>query len=74
MQQVTPMITSHWATVRDGQVELVGAVPLPEGAKLLVTIFSDDEERSFWYKAQELSMKSVWDNPEDDVYAELLKK
>jgi hypothetical protein len=68
------MMTSHWATVRDGQVKLVDPVPLPEGAKLLITILSEDDERSFWYKTQELSMKSVWDNPEDDVYAELLKE
>ena len=27
----------------------------------------------FWLKASESSLKAIWDNPEDDVYAELLK-
>lgn len=31
---------------------------------------ADDDE--FWLKASELSLNLIWDNPEDDVYAELL--
>jgi putative addiction module component (TIGR02574 family) len=30
---------------------------------------SDD----FWLKASELSLNLIWDNPEDDIYAELLE-
>lgn len=32
-------------------------------------IFSDD----FWLEAGEPSLDAVWDNPDDDIYAELLK-
>ena len=32
---------------------------------------SDDK---FWQSASEESLKEIWDNEEDDVYAELLKK
>jgi len=27
----------------------------------------------FWLKTSEPALKAIWDNPEDDVYAELLK-
>jgi hypothetical protein len=37
-------------------------------------VLSDEDEKSFWTKAQEGSMKPVWDNPEDDIYRELLKE
>lgn len=30
---------------------------------------SDD----FWLKASEPSLNAIWDNPEDDIYAELLE-
>ena len=32
-----------------------------------------DEDREFWLLASIPAMKEIWDNPEDDVYAELLK-
>jgi hypothetical protein len=34
----------------------------------------DDEERNAWLKASEQSLMATWDNPEDDVYNELLQK
>lgn len=27
----------------------------------------------FWLNASEVSLNAIWDNPEDDVYAELLE-
>jgi hypothetical protein len=44
---------------------------LPEGAKVLVTVLPD-EEAEFWLQASQTSLDSVWDNTEDDVYAQLL--
>jgi len=32
---------------------------------------TDDDE--FWLRASESSLKLIWDNPEDDVFAELLE-
>lgn len=65
------MLNTIWATVQDGRIELAEAVNLPEGARLLVTLLPDDEA-SFWSRASETSLDAVWDNTEDDVYAQLL--
>nr|WP_039738464.1 hypothetical protein [Hassalia byssoidea] len=43
-----------------------------EGAKVLVTLLPDDEA-DFWLKTSQ-SLDAVWDNTEDDVYAQLLEK
>lgn len=32
------------------------------------------EDRNFWLEASESSLNEIWDNEEDDVYAELLEK
>jgi hypothetical protein len=34
------------------------------------TLATEDDE--FWLKASEPSLNLIWDNPEDDIYAELL--
>jgi len=61
------------AVVRNGRVDLQEPGELPEGARLLVTILTD-EERDFWLRASETSLADIWDNAEDDVYAELLEE
>ena len=67
------MLKTLWATVRDGKVELLDTTDLPEGSRLLVTLLPDaDEEAEFWLQASQRSLDAVWDNDEDDVYAELL--
>ncbi|MCX6935951.1 MAG: plasmid stability protein [Verrucomicrobia bacterium] len=35
---------------------------------------TEPKERQVWLDASEQSLMRVWDNPEDDVYNELLKK
>jgi len=30
------------------------------------------EERAFWLAASESALRRIWDNPDDDVYAQLL--
>lgn len=65
------MLTSFWGVIRDGKIEPQEAQSLPEGARVLVTVLKD-EDASFWNKLSEESLKAVWDNSEDDVYAELL--
>lgn len=47
--------------------------PLPEGTRILVTMISEDELKH-WQDASQVVAKQIWDNQEDDVYAELLKK
>lgn len=65
------MLKTLWATVRQGKIELLDSAELPEGVRVLVTLLPDDEP-AFWLKASQTSLNAVWDNTEDDVYAELL--
>lgn len=61
------------AIVREGKIEPLEQVDLPEGSKALVTLLPDDEAE-FWLQASQASLDAIWDNPEDDVYAQLLKE
>ena len=65
------MLKTLWATVRQGKIELLELSELPEGAKVLVTLLPD-EEAEFWLQASQTSLDRVWDNTEDDVYAQVL--
>jgi hypothetical protein len=60
------------AIVREGRIELLEKVEIPEGTEVIITPLLD--ERDFWLNASESSLDSVWDNTEDEVYAELLEK
>jgi hypothetical protein len=66
------MLNTIRAIVRRGKIELLEKVDIPEGTEVLVTPLIDESD--FWLKASESSLDSVWDNSEDDVYAELLEK
>ena len=66
------MLNTIHAVVRDGKIELLEPVTLPDGAYVLVTVLQEDE-REFWQQASESAIRRVWDNAEDDIYAELLK-
>jgi len=57
--------------VREGHIQLLEAVNLPEGARLLVMF---QHEADFWLGASQASLDEVWVHPEDDVYAELLEE
>lgn len=65
------MLNSVWAKIHNGHIELDEAMELPEGAKVLVTVITD-EESNFWQNASESSLAGVWSGAEDDVYAQLL--
>ncbi|MFN6481388.1 MULTISPECIES: hypothetical protein [unclassified Nostoc] len=67
----TDMLKTLWATVREGKIELLESEELPEGTRVLVTLLPDDETE-FWLQTSQTSLLSVWDNTEDDVYAQLL--
>ncbi|PYS81144.1 MAG: hypothetical protein DMF67_17920 [Acidobacteria bacterium] len=60
------------AVVRDGRIELPEDVEIPEGTEVLITPLVDEPD--FWLSASQSALDSVWDNSEDDVYAELLEK
>jgi len=61
------------AIIHEGKIEPLEQVDLPEGSKVLVTLLADDEA-DFWLQASQPSLDAIWDNPEDDVYAQLLKE
>ena len=67
------MLKTVWAVVREGKVELIDKTPLPEGALVLVTLLPQEEEGQFWMQASQASLAEVWDNPQDDIYAQLLQ-
>ena len=68
------MLNTLWAVVRGKRIELLEKVDIPEGTKVLVTLLTDNDERQFWQSASQLSLDAVWNNTEDDVYAQLLEK
>ena len=64
------MLNTVWAIVREGKVKLLEHVDLPEGRKVLVTLLPD-EDTLFWLHTSQVSSDTIWDNTEDDVYAQL---
>ena len=64
------MFTTVRAIVKEGQIKLLEDIALLEGTELLITALTDEE--NFWLKASEETLKAIWDNPEVDIYAELL--
>ena len=67
------MLQTTWAVVKKGKIELMENIPLPEGTKVIVTLLIE-EESQFWSLASQRSLSDVWENAEDDVYAELLQE
>jgi hypothetical protein len=67
------MPSTVWAVVQNGKIEPLEEVQLQEGAKVLVTLLDTAGETEFWSQASLQSLADVWDNPQDDVYAQLLK-
>ena len=66
------MLKTLWAKIHQGRIELLESTELPEGTRVLVTLLPDDEA-GFWLEASQTSLDTIWDNNEDDVYAQLLQ-
>jgi len=65
------MLNTIRAVVKEGQIQLLEKLELPEGTEVLVTPLIDDS--AFWLGVSQSALDKIWDNEEDDVYAELLK-
>ncbi|HEX7380337.1 MAG TPA: antitoxin family protein [Pirellulales bacterium] len=63
------MLNTIRAVFRDGKIELLEPVDVPDGASLLVTILSNDEIQ-FWLGCSQTTLERIWNNPEDDAYGE----
>jgi predicted DNA-binding antitoxin AbrB/MazE fold protein len=73
------MTTTVEAIYEDGVLKLPRRLPLPERAHVKVTIESgtasgEDSERSAWLKLSEEALTATWQNPDDDVFNELLQR
>lgn len=66
------MMNTVWAIVQDGKILPEEPVDLRNGQRVLVTILADEEDM-FWTVASESALNLIWNNDEDDVYAELLE-
>ncbi len=67
------MMNTILAVIREGKIVPLESVQLPEGTRALVTLLPEDDA-SFWLAASEFSLREVWGNAEDDIYAELLEE
>ena len=67
------MLQTVWAVIHDGKIEPLEGVVFPEGTKVIVTLLPEEEDTGFWLSASETSLTEVWENTEDDIYAELLQ-
>ena len=73
------MTTTVEAIYENGTLKLPAPLPLPEKARVTVTIQSppasgNDTDRTAWLKLSEESLLKTWDNPDDDIFNELLAK
>ena len=68
------MLSTVKGIVRKKKIELEEKIKIPEGTRLLITILSDDETEMYWQNASKSSLDKTWNNTEDNIYAELLKK
>jgi hypothetical protein len=67
------MLSTVRAVVRQGKIELLEPFNLPEGTPVLVTPLIEEQDL-FWAGISQVALDAVWDNTEDNVYAELLKE
>ena len=71
------MTTTVEAIYENGKLVLATPLPLLEKTHVRVTIESEaasDSERAAWLKVAGHSLMKAWDNPDDDVFNELLAK
>lgn len=64
------MLNTVRAIFREGKIQLLEEIELPEGTEMLVTPLLD--EADFWTKASQPTIEKIWDNTEDNIYAELI--
>jgi hypothetical protein len=67
------MTTTVEAIYEQGKLVLSGPLALPEKCHVRVTI-ETDVEREAWLKLSEENLLKTWNNPDDDVFNELLTK
>ncbi|MDJ0525485.1 MAG: hypothetical protein PX634_09235, partial [Microcystis sp. M53600_WE12] len=64
------MLNTVPAIIKEGRIELLESVPIPEGTCVLVTLIPEETNSDFWQKVSETALAKIWDNLEDDIYHE----
>ena len=67
------MTTTVEAIYENGKLLLQQSLPLAEISRVRVTIESDTD-REQWLKLSEDNLLKTWNNPEDNVFNELLSQ
>lgn len=67
------MIQTINAQVKQGQILMTEKVKLPENTIVYVS-YKDKSKDDFFLNATESSLNKIWDNNEDNIYEQLLKK
>lgn len=67
------MTTTVEAIYENGKLVLRQPLALPEKSRVRVTIESDPE-RERWLRLSEQSLLKAWEDPDDDVFNELLSE
>jgi predicted DNA-binding antitoxin AbrB/MazE fold protein len=73
-ERMCEMLQTVRAVIREGKIVPLEGVSFPEGAKVIVTLLPEEDEPRFWLSASETALIDIWENTEDDIYAELLQK
>jgi len=68
------MLNTIKAIVQKKRIHLIENIKIPERTKLLITILPNDDSNDFWQAASMTSLNKIWNNTEDNIYAELLEK
>jgi len=68
------MLHTVEAVISNGVITTTEPVELVEGSRAFVTILEEACDSNFWRATSEVWLAEIWDNAEDDVYAELLTK
>jgi len=64
----------EYMVIRKEKIELLKKEKIPEGTRVLVTVFPESDESEFWLNTIQISLNTVWNNQPDDGYAHLCKE
>lgn len=67
------MLKTIQAEYLHGQVLLTNKVNIPDNTPIFIS-YIDDSNDDYFLKASESSLDVIWNNNEDDIYEQLLKK
>ena len=72
IEKELPLLSTALGIVKDGKIETLERIALPEGQRVLISFLPNND--IFWQEASQETLKEIWDNKEDDVYARLLNE